>query len=65
MTGRDSGPIAARKTTLDMDDNSMQMAWYAILCNLLVKTIAKNTGLGSFSTTHTDQSYVCSIHLIS
>lgn len=27
MTGRDSGPIPARKTMLDMDDNSLQMAW--------------------------------------
>lgn len=27
MTGRDTGPIPARETTLDMDDNSMQMAW--------------------------------------
>lgn len=30
MTGRDSGPIAARKTMLDMDDNSMQMAWFVL-----------------------------------
>ncbi|KAK9897515.1 cyclin-like protein [Cystobasidium minutum MCA 4210] len=30
MTGRDSGPVAARKTTLDMDDNSMQMAWFVL-----------------------------------
>lgn len=27
MTGRDSGPIPGRETMLDMDDNSLQMAW--------------------------------------
>ena len=28
MTGRDSGPVAIRESMLEMDDNSLQMAWY-------------------------------------
>lgn len=30
MTGRDTGPVAIRETMLEMDDNSMQMAWFVL-----------------------------------